>query len=211
MTGLALANSIQDADEFQKLSAKIADETRELLRAEEARQAPGSAAAEPEVAPAQVRHDFEIPNPPDLRLHVLNNHDLERIFTYISPQMLYVRHLGFKGRFAEALQAADPGAVELLESVRRVEDLVLADPTITAAAVFKFFPCRSDGQNLVIFNPDGTKELERFYFGRQSQRDGLCLADYALPLSPAPGVDYLAMFATTIGPGVRTLADQMAG
>ena len=218
MTGLALANSIQDADEFQKLSAKIADETKELLQAEEARQAHASAAAEPEAAPAQVPHDFEIPNPPDLRLHVLNNHDLERIFTYINPQMLYVRHLGFKGRFAEALEAEDPGAIELWESVRQVEDLVLADPTITAAAVFKFFPCRSDGQNLVIYNPDGSKELERFYLGRQSQRDGLCLADYALPLSAASGpdskspdpksIDYVAMFATSIGPGVRTLADQ---
>ena len=208
MTGLALANSIQDADEFQKLSAKIADETRELLQAEEARQAPASAAAEPEAAPAQVRHDFEIPNPPDLRLHVLNNHDLERIFTYINPQMLYVRHLGYKGRFAEALEAEEPGAIELWESVRRVEDLVLTDPTITAAAVFKFFPCRSDGRNLVIYNPDGTQELERFYLGRQSQRDGLCLSDYALPQSAAPNLDYVAMFATTIGPGVRTLADQ---
>ena len=211
MTGLALANSIQDADEFQQLSAKIANETKELLQAEEARQAPASAAAEPEVIPAQIRHDFEIPNPPDLRLHVLNNHDLERIFTYINPQMLYVRHLGFKGRFAEALEAEEPAAVELRESVRRVEDLVLAEPTITASAIFKFFPCRSDGQNLVLYNPDGTHELERFYLGRQSQRDGLCLADYALPLSSASGpdsIDYVAMFTTTIGLGVRTLADQ---
>ena len=213
MTGLALANTIQDADEFQKLSAKIADETRELLQAEEARQTTPSAAAEPEVAPAQVRHDFEIPNPPDLRLHVLKGHDLEKIFSYINPQMLYVRHLGFKGRFAEALEADEPAAVELRESVRQVEDLVLADPTITASGIFKFFPCRSDGQNLVIYTPDGTKELERFYLGRQSQRDGLCLADYALPLSPDSAVenksiDYVAMFATTIGPGVRTLADQ---
>ena len=216
MTGLALANSIQDADEFQKLSAKIADETKELLQAEEARQSPVGAAAEPEASPAQVRHDFEIPNPPDLRLHVLNNHDLERIFTYINPQMLYVRHLGFKGRFAEALEANEVGAVELWESVRRVEDLVLTDPTITASAIFKFFPCRSDGQNMVIYNPGGTKELERFYFGRQSQRDGLCLSDYALPLSAtsaggatdSKSIDYVAMFATTIGPGVRSLADQ---
>ena len=218
MTGLALANSIQDADEFQKLSEKITDETRELLQAEEARQAPTDAPAEPEAAPAQVRHDFEIPNPPDLRLHVLKDHDLEKIFGYINPQMLYVRHLGFKGRFAEALEAGEPAAVELRESVRRVEDLVLADPTITASAIFKFFPCRSDGQNLVIYNPDGTRELERFYLGRQSQRDGLCLSDYALPLSPDSGpdsnsmnsksMDYVAMFVTTIGPGVRTLADQ---
>ena len=211
MTGLALANTIQHADEFQKLSAKISAETIDLLQMEESRKEAEGAVAEPQVVPAQVRHDFEIPNPPDLRLHVLTDYDLEKIFPYINPQMLYVRHLGFQGRFAEALEAEDPAAVELRESVRRVEDAVLADPSITASAVFKFFPCRSDGQNLIICTPDGARELERFHFGRQSQRDGLCLADYALPLSSASsgGMDYVAMFTTTIGPGVRALSDQL--
>ena len=78
------------------------------------------------VPPAQVRHDFPIPNPPDLRLHVLSDYDLEDVFGYINPQMLYVRHLGYKGRFAEDLAAGEQAAVELRDSVRRVEDLMLA-------------------------------------------------------------------------------------
>jgi 5-methyltetrahydrofolate--homocysteine methyltransferase len=207
MNGLALANTIQDDDERQKLIASLEAETAELLKS-----VPGSGASEdgqetPTVAPAQVRHDFPIPNPPDLRLHVLRDYDLERIFPYINPQMLYVRHLGFKGRFAEALEAGDPAARELRESVRKVEDEVLAHPDITASAVFKFFPCQSDGQRLLIYSPDGKRVLEEFYFGRQSQRDGLCLADYAMPRESGK-LDYVAMFATTIGPGVRDLSEQ---
>ena len=95
---------------------------------------------------------------------------------------------------------------------------MLARSDISANAVFKFFPCRSDGQSLLVYSPDGSQVLERFYFGRQSQRDGLCLADYALPLLNTPslsgggegvgasGMDYVGMFVTTIGPGVRDLA-----
>ena len=208
MTGLALANTLQDADERQKLVASLEAQTTELLEADQARQAAADGAqAEPKVAPAQVRHDFAIPSPPDLRLQVLKDYDLEKIFQYINPQMLYVRHLGFKGRFAEALAAEEPAAIELRDSVRWVEDDVLANAEINASAVFKFFPVQSDGQSLQILSPDGKQVLDRIYFGRQSQREGLCLADFAMPIDSGK-LDYIAMFATSIGPGVRDLAEQ---
>ena len=207
MTGLARANTIQDADERQKLAAAVKAETEELLKSDQGRQASMEAQLAQEVPPAQVHYDFAIPNPPDLRLHVLRNYDMEKIFPYINPQMLYVRHLGFKGRFADALAAGDSAAVELHEPVRRVEDVMLAHPDINAHAVFKFFPCHSDGQWLLIYASDGKTVLERLYFGRQSQRDGLCLSDYALP-KDSGRLDYVAMFVTTVGPGVRKLAEQ---
>lgn len=147
------------------------------------------------------------PQPPDLRLHVLSDYDLDEIFGYINPQMLYVRHLGYRGRFWEALRNDEPKALELRRQVQRVEDVMLSRSDIAANAVFKFFPCRADGQWLIIYQPDGTTELERFYFGRQQGREGLCLADYARPVGDGPN-DYLAMFATTVGPGVRALAER---
>ena len=147
------------------------------------------------------------PRPPDLRLHVLEDYDLDEIFGYINPQMLYVRHLGYRGRFWEALRNDEPKAVELRRQVQRVEDIMLSRSDITANAVFKFFPCRSDGQWLIIYEPDAQTELERFYFGRQVGKDGLCLSDYARPSGGGPS-DYLAMFATTVGPGVRDLSER---
>ncbi len=207
MSGLALANTLQDADERQTLAAALEIETDQMLQAAQERAAADPAAAPAAVAPAQIRHDFPVPNPPDLRLHTLKDYDLAEIFPYINPQMLYVRHLGYQGRFAEALEREEKAALELRESVRRVEDVMLARPDLNANAVFKFFPCRSDGQTLLIYGPDGQNVLEKFYFGRQQRREGLCLADYARPVgSPQP--DYVAMFTTTIGPGVRALSEE---
>ena len=150
------------------------------------------------------------PRPPDLRLHVLEDYDLDEIFGYINPQMLYVRHLGYRGRFWDALRNDEPKAVELRRQVQRVEDIMLSRSDITAQAVFKFFPCRSDGQWLIVYDSDAETQLERFYFGRQSDKDGLCLADYARPVGDGPA-DYLAMFITTIGPGVRDLSERWKG
>ncbi len=147
------------------------------------------------------------PRPPDLRLHVLDDHDLDEIFGYINPQMLYVRHLGYRGRFWDALREDEPKAVELRRQVQRVEDVMLSRSDISARAVFKFFPCRSEGQWLIVYKPDGTAELERFYFGRQQEREGLCLADYARSVGEGPN-DYLAMFVTTVGTGVRALSER---
>ena len=208
MNGLALANTIQDADERQKLASDIEAETDELIRSLQERDSSGGSDEKADVDPAQVRHDFEVPNPPDLRLHVVQDYDLNEIFPYINPQMLYVRHLGYKGRFAEALQREESDALELRDSVRRVEDIMLAHPDIRANAVFKFFPCQSNGQTLLVYAPDGETVLERFYFGRQSQREGLCLSDYARPVGTHTP-DYVAVFTTTVGPGVRALSEEM--
>ena len=206
MSGLALANTIQDADERQKLSAALQTESEEMAEAQQRRDAAAEGGGASPVAPAQVRRDVATPRPPDLRLHILRDYDMTRIFPYINPQMLYVRHLGFNGRFAEALEAGETAAVELRESVRRVEDHVLAHPDISANAVFKFFPCQSEGQWLNVLGPDGSDAVERFYFGRQAQRDGLCLSDYVMPKSD--DADYVAMFVTSIGPGVRELTEK---
>ena len=162
----------------------------------------GNAGARSSVTPLDTS-----PRPPDLRLHVLDDYDLDEIFGYINPQMLYVRHLGYRGRFWEALREDEPKAAELRRQVQKVEDVMLSRPDISARAVFKFFPCRSEGQWLIVYESDGTTELERFYFGRQHEREGLCLSDYAKPVGDGPN-DYLAMFATTVGPGVRDLSER---
>ncbi len=206
MAGLALANTILEADERESLAASLRRETEELLESRRAAADAGETGAAQPASPAQVSHDHPVGVPPDLRLHVIKDRDLSEIFPYINPQMLYVRHLGYKGRFAEALAEEEKAALDLRESVRRVEDRMLASDDIRADAVFKFFPARSDGQDLLIYAPDGETVLERFHFGRQGKGDGLCIADYVAPVGSGR-LDYVAMFATTIGPGVRELAD----
>ena len=206
MSGLALANSIQDADERAKLVASFDEEADAMRVADEAAQSSKEEVGE-DVPPAQLRHDFDIPNPPDLRLHVINDHPLDEIFPFINPQMLYVRHLGYKGRFADDLEAGVEAAVELRESVRKVEDLMLAQSDIKAHAIFKFFPANSDGQRIQVNGAEDKKIAKEFYLGRQSQRDGLCLADYLLPQSSGK-TDYLGMFVVSVGNGVRALAEK---
>jgi 5-methyltetrahydrofolate--homocysteine methyltransferase len=202
MNGLDLANQIIDPERRERLAAQLDAETARMLKTVSARPA---GAARVEDRPA-VRQDVEIPRPPDLRLHIIADYDLDEIFGYINPVMLYTRHLGMKN-YEQALAAGNLKAVELREAVKAVEEVMLAAADIRANAAYKFFPANSEGHRLLIYAPDGKRMLESFTFGRQSDPPGLCLADFVAPHSSGR-LDYVCMMATTVGPGIRALAEQ---
>jgi 5-methyltetrahydrofolate--homocysteine methyltransferase len=205
MQGLDLANQLADPERRTALAARLERETALLATA--GTHAPAPVDGTRRFARPALAHGFPVPQPPDLKLHVLHDYDLEAIFAYINPVMLYTRHLGFKGKFAEALAAGDAKARELRAAVERVEEEMLRRSDIGAHAVYKFFRAASDGDALLIYDPEGTRVLERFEFGRQAKDGGLCLADFTAAAGSGR-VDYVCMLVTTVGPGVRRLADE---
>jgi len=202
MEGLDLANQLMDGELRRRLAQRLNDETRRLLAA-----APDQSAPAPAAAPARPQAaQPPIPRPPDLVQHVLRDYDLEEIFRYINPLMLYTRHLGFK-QFEQALASGDPKARELRAAVAEVEEVMLARADISANAVYRFLPAHSQENRVIIYDADAKTVLTSFIFGRQSQPPHLCLADYVAPASSGR-VDYVCFFVTTVGAGVRALADQ---
>ena len=204
MSGLDLAHRLADADERQRLASELVLETRSMEK-EEASRSRRPRAARPRPIGSTVTPVQTAPVPPDLRRHLLQDFDLSEIFPYVNPVMLYTRHLGYRGRFADALKSGDEKALELRDRVRRVEDVMIERTDIAANAVYRFYRAASAGDDLLILSPDGENVLEKFRFGRQSAGDGLCLSDYVLPRT-AVAPDYIAAFVTTIGPGIRELA-----
>jgi 5-methyltetrahydrofolate--homocysteine methyltransferase len=204
MNGLDLANQIMDYERRDSLQRVLADQSKKLLES-----APKVVDVAPDapVRTSSVRRDVEIPRPPDLKTHVIRNYDLGEIFSYINPKTLYSKHLGFQN-FVEALEAGEPKARELHDRVEDVIQHILGRADISANAVYKFFPAESDGDRAVaILSPDGKSVLESFTFGRQSDPPHLCLADYVAARGSGR-TDYLCMFVTTIGTGVRALAEE---
>jgi len=204
MAGLDLAHQIIDPQRREALAATLEEQTRKLLSA----QPKSTMGKAPPVrrGPAAI-YEGPIPEPPDLKLHILRNYDLEEIFRYINPVMLYTRHLGLKN-FEQALAAGEPKAVELHAAVDAVEDAILARHDISARAAYRFFQVHSDGdRTMMIYGADGRTVVESFRFGRQAEEPGLCLADYVTPASTGRP-DYLCMFVTSIGEGVRALAEE---
>ncbi len=208
MTGLELVKAIGNQEDRTRLVASLEEESRQLERAAAVRRTTPRDAGAPEPSAPSVKHVDEVPAPPDLKRHVINDYDLGEVFDYINPAMLYTRHLGFKGKFEEALAAGDEKARELAREVDAVQTELFTDDSIRARAVYQFFPAVSRGDVVELLAPDFETVAGRFVFGRQARPGGLCLADYVSPAGERRR-DYVALLATTIGPGVRELAERL--
>ena len=120
--------------------------------------------------------------------------------------MLYGKHLGLRGNLEALLERGDEKAERLRQRVTAVENEVLAAGAMPARGVYKFFPVQSEGDAIVFLGPD-RRAIETFTFPRQSSGEGLCLADFVAPRSTGT-TDYVALFVTTCGAGVRELAER---
>ena len=137
---------------------------------------------------------------------MVSDFNVEEIFKYVNPIMLYGKHLGLRGNLEQLLRDKNPKAVELTKRVQALQDEILAKKMITAKTVYKFFAAESDGDRVHLYeSPKATVPLASFDFPRQPTGERLCLADFVRPA--ADGRDYLAMFVVTCGAGIRELSD----
>jgi len=83
-------------------------------------------------------------------------------------------------------------------ALERLKRQCLEEGILRPAAVYGFFPCAADGDELVIFNDDQLTERLRFTFPRQDHGEYLCLSDYHREVD-GPAVDVVALMAVTAG------------
>ena len=210
MTGLDLANRLFDEakkpDLLAHLEKRRADATTPVA-------APSTSNPPLPEGPTALVMGFahEIHQPPDSRLHVLDDVSVETLWPYINPMMLYARHLGLKGRVDDLVASGDKKAIELKRLVKDVEDEVLAKNQLRARCLWRFFrAARPAGADAIAFF-DGDVEAARIAFPRQATGERRCLADLVPPLSSGQR-DHVAMFVTSCQgrtTPMRALADQL--
>jgi len=95
-------------------------------------------------------------------------------------------------------------ARKLYADARKMLEHVVREKWLTAKGVVSFWPCRRDGDDVVLFEDETrAKEISRLYFLRQqvekrSGRANMCLADFI-----SPDADWIGGFAVTAGHGIE--------
>ena len=198
MMGLDLMNKLTDATARETLLSRPLPATSPTAD-------PGPATAAVTAArSSRVRTDIPIPRVPYLERRVLETADLEEIWSYLNLQMLFGKHLGFRGRFSDRLAGRDPKALELFHQMEEIKRW--AAEFMRVRAVWQFFEAERQDNSIHLFAPGGAEPLHTFHFPRQPRPDGLCLSDYVL--DPAQGQrDHIALFVVTAGDGVRERAE----
>ena len=201
MKGLELANQIMDPEKRAALEERLAEESAALASGSER---VASAYDPGERRSSSVPVMERVPAPPDYRRHVLRNISLDEVWAFINPAMLYTRHLGLRGGRAEALLAQGDEKALMLKGVIDELKAVCRAGAMQVHAVWRFYPAYSQGNALVLVDPDTGDLAAALHFPRQPKEDGLCLADFANPKGEgAP--DNVCLFAVTAGGGIREL------
>ena len=201
MTGLHLMNQLSDPTRRDEVLQ--AHTYRDGAAAEVG--AASRPAAVSEAPSTRVRSDLPIPPAPYRDRKVRCVPDVNEIWSYINPYMLYGRHMGFKGSFEKALAEHDPRALQLRDDMEEVKRD--AARFMKVRAIWQFFEAERAGNSIQLFAPGESASLHTFHFQRQQVRDGLCLSDYILP--PAGGKrDHVVLFVVSAGEGIREKAEE---
>jgi 5-methyltetrahydrofolate--homocysteine methyltransferase len=201
MTGLRLMNELSDP---KRRDAVLQDHTfTAAVVTEEAVPRPQQPAGEERSA--KIRTAIAIPSVAYLDRKVRAVPDLNDIWSYVNPYMLFGRHLGFRGNFEKALGERDARALELFNSMEEIKRE--ARGFMKIGAVWQFFEAERQGNSIALFAPDSASPIHTFHFQRQPVGEKICLSDYILPAQQGQR-DHLALFVVTAGAGIRERSEE---
>lgn len=159
---------------------------------------------EAETPSASIKPALSLPTPPFWGPRVLERIGLEDVAVCMDFNTLYRLHWGGKAHGEEFTRLVEqefrPRLDRMLREARQQRYL-------HPKAIYGYFPCQSSGNDLIIYDPVPfqqeavpmkLREISRFRFPRQKERERLCLADYFASVSSGK-VDVVALQVVTMG------------
>jgi 5-methyltetrahydrofolate--homocysteine methyltransferase len=150
-----------------------------------------------ELARSDVAVDVPVPTPPFLgEARVVKGIPVRDLVPYLNESALFrgqwqLRPVGGKEGWRHTLET------EARPRLRALLDEAIATQILRPAVVYGYFPCNSDGNDLVVWDADG-RERVRFSFPRQRRDRRLCIADFFRPVSSGEP-DVIGMHVVTMG------------
>jgi 5-methyltetrahydrofolate--homocysteine methyltransferase len=166
-----------------------------------------------EVAPIDTRRsdvaaDNSIPKPPFFGSRVIKGIQLADYAGMLDERALFVGQWGLKGNRGEyETMVEEEGRPRLRSLINEVQ----SKGWLNAAVVYGYFPCYSEGNDLVIVHHEGEhkgKERTRFTFPRQSRDRRLCISDF-FASKESGKTDVVAFHVVTMGSTVSESAAKL--
>jgi 5-methyltetrahydrofolate--homocysteine methyltransferase len=183
------------------------------LRTRKVRARPAAGADDGTEAENQARSDINtdgpVPEAPFLGTEVIKGIPLADYAAYLDERALFMGQWGLK----PSRGGAGPSYEELVETEGRPRlrmwlERVQTEGLLEAAVVYGYFRCVSSGNDLIVLEPDGKAEAERFSFPRQRRDRRLCLADFFKPQDSGQ-TDVIAFQLATMGTRVSLATGEL--
>jgi 5-methyltetrahydrofolate--homocysteine methyltransferase len=134
------------------------------------------------------------------------NYPLDEIRKYIDWTFFF-HSWKISGKFPQIFDDPIKGeeARKLYDDAIHLLDRICKEKMLQANAVIGFYPCKSSGDDIIIYLENGTQQNLSFLRNQQKKKEGvpnLSLADFILPIDQK-GQDYIGLFAVTAGIGLE--------
>jgi 5-methyltetrahydrofolate--homocysteine methyltransferase len=166
-------------------------------------------ATPPEDMPARsdVAADNPVPTPPFWGDRIVKGIQLADYASLLDERATFMGQWGLKSS-----RGAGPSYDELVETEGRPRlrmwlERVQAERMLEAAVVYGYFPCVSEGDDLVVLHEDG-RERHRFTFPRQRHGRHLCIADFYRSRESGE-TDVLGLQLVTMGPRIAEVTGEL--
>ena len=134
--------------------------------------------------------------PSKFGMRVVKYMPLEIVLTHLNINELYRLSWGAKNTHGEEWIKLKAEFDARLDRMKRA---AIHEKWLAPKAVYGLFPCQSEGEELIIYNPENLDEtLTRFTFPRQPYDDHLALSDYFAPVESGQ-MDVVAFQVVTVG------------
>ena len=157
---------------------------------------------------SDVALDISIPKAPFFGSRIVKGIPLADYVGMLDERALFMGQWGLKGARGEYEAMAESEGRPRLRSL--LND-VQSHGWLEAAVVYGYFPCVSEGNDLIILHHEGPnegKERVRFSFPRQSRDRRLCLADF-FAAKDSGKVDVVAFHVVTMGNTISKAANEL--
>ena len=166
--------------------------------------------AEPGAVPARsdVATDVPVPQPPFLGSRIVKGLGLAEIAGYVNKTALFRGQWQYRPRKDQSKDEYEAFVAQKVEPIfREWVDRCIAEQILVPAAVYGYFHCQSDGDDLIVYHEDGS-EWVRFTFPRQPRGRYLCIADFFRPVSSGE-LDTVAFHVVTMGRRASEVAQEL--
>jgi len=157
---------------------------------------------------SDVAADVDIPTPPFFGSRVVKGIQLSDYAGMLDERALFVGQWGLKGNRGEYENMVE---AEGRPRLRSLLSEVQSSGWLNAAVVYGYFPCYSEGNDLVILHHEGEdkgKERTRFTFPRQTRDRRLCISDF-FASKDSGTTDVVAFHVVTMGSTVSEAAAKL--
>jgi len=113
-----------------------------------------------------------IPKPRDLRIHIIKNYPLRRVFSFMNDAMLYSKHLGLKGPLHKNTKA-----LRIRSEIESLKSEALEKKWIRPACVYSFFSVKKENDSLCLHGRSDSPAA-RLEFPRQKTGEHLSITDF---------------------------------